>query len=281
MAMFDNLFTPVLLSTILSSTAVGFTGATSTFRYAVVPPIVSLAIASLRISIQEYKDGTSTPIYKALLVALAFVTILQHLDSALLSRWTFESQGPTSGAGGHRDIRTVTTAYSIRPKHDHAPAAKPNDTWLQRFLFGFARCFDWRFPATPWEVNHTPKFIPSQPSHIPSKGQFLYWTSGRILICLLALDVLGVMRRDTSQNEVLFSQSKIQLFSRLSEVTAEELPVRVLAAILQWSGAIVILQIIYDVTAFLFVGLSFSSVERWPPLFGTWSECWSLRQFWG
>ena len=116
---------------------------------------------------------------------------------------------------------------------------------------------------------------------VPTRAQFLYLSARRCLISLFIVDVISFMGRDATLNSVNFAQNRIPFFARLRSVTTEEILLRVISSVLHWVTFVFLLQALYDIAAILIIALGFGRIERWPPLFNRWTECWSVRQFWG
>ena len=233
-----------------------------------------LACMLLALRTVQVKDESTPPLYMSMLMGSTATMVMQYLDSVLLSRWTYEAQGPTSALGGQTSLR--------RPSDAQQHGKKPRSgTVVERLVFGWEEAFRSRSAGTPWEVNHVPKFFPEKPDLVPSRAQFLYWTSRRCVISFLVVDVISFLGRDATSNAVNFASSRIPFFSRLQDVTAEELILRLVSSVLNWVTFVYLLQALYDITAVVVIGLGFGRIERWPPLFDSWKECWSVRNFWG
>lgn len=116
---------------------------------------------------------------------------------------------------------------------------------------------------------------------IPTKMQFLYRIAKDVQLSVLFLDVISFMGRDVSINSVYFASSQIPFFTRLRDVTVEEVILRLFASLMPWLVTICLLQVMYDGAAIMVIALGLGRIERWPTLINAWTECWSVRQFWG
>ena len=250
----------------------GFTSQHSLLRPLGFIPMLGCLQSALRIVQQQHHKDINT-MCMSLLMAGTVCMVLQYLDAALLSRWTYETQGPTSAAGGQKHLRSAT---GIAQRKDQTRFANT----LSRLKFGWEEAFRARSTRTPWEVNHVPDFMRGQ-SSIPTKRQFLGWNTVQSLISLLFLDVIGLLGRDASMNSVNFAANRVPFFSRLPQVTTDEMITRLITSLMHWVAAIFLLQVLYDGFAILVIALNLGRVERWPPLFGRWTDCWSIRQYWG
>ena len=200
--------------------------------------------------------------------------LMHYLDSALLSRWSYEAQGPTAPYGGQSILRIPK---QTREKEKRLETA----SLFRRLQYGWDESLRTRSAGTPWAISHIPPFYKDDSRRLPTKAEFVYWSLRRCVICLILVDVVCYMGRDTSQNALIFNSSRIALFSRLQNVTAEELILRVIASLLHWIVTTLYLHAIYDGVAAAVIGLDFGRMERWPPLYGSVTELYSVRQFWG
>ena len=269
---FSHPTTPFISSLGLFVLTLGFTSQHSLLRYLGFIPM--LACMQLALHTARVKDESTQPLYMSILMNSTTTMVMQYLDSVLLSCWTYEAQGPTSALGGQTNLRKPSDLQH----HGKYPRS---GTVVERLVFGWEEAFRSRSARTPWEVNHVPKFFPEEPDLVPSKAQFLYWTSVRCIISFLVVDVISFLGRDATSNSINFASSRIPFFSRLRDVTAEELFLRLVSSALNWVTVVYLLQALYDTAAVVVIGLGLGRIERWPPLFNSWKECWSVRNFWG
>ena len=263
---------PFALSLSICVLVLGFMCENSPLRALGLIPMLGCVQLALRIV--RTKDDTSYSLYMSMVMGSTVSLVMQYLDSVLLSRWSYEAQGPTSALGGQRNLRTRSGAA----RDDGRRSARIS---FSRLVFGWEETFRARSTRTPWEVKNVPKFFPDRPKMVPTRAQFLYLSARRCLISLLIVDVISFMGRDATSNSVNFANSRIPFFARLQSVTIEEIVLRVLSSVLHWVTFVFLLQAIYDIAAIIIIALGFGRIERWPPLFNSWTECWSVRQFWG
>ena len=263
---------PFALSLSICVLVLGFTSQNSPLRTLGLIPMLGCMQLALRII--RIKDDTTNQLYMSMLMGSTASMVMQYLDSVLLSRWTYEAQGPTSALGGQTKLRTLS---GVSQQEGRRSAG----TFFSRLVFGWEESFRARSTRTPWEVKHVPKFFPDRPEMVPTRPQFLYLSARRCLISLFIVDVISFMGRDATLNSVNFAQSRIPFFARLQSVTTEEIVLRVISSVLHWVVFVFLLQALYDIAGFIIIALGFGRIERWPPLFNRWTECWSVRQFWG
>ena len=263
---------PFALSLSLYVLVLGFTSENSCLRALGLIPMLGCMQLALRIV--RIKDDTTNPLYMSMLIGSTATMVMQYLDSVLLSRWSYEARGPTSALGGQTKLRTLGGAT----QHEGRRSAGMS---FSRLVFGWEETFRSRSARTPWEVKNVPKFFPNRPEVVPTRAEFLYLSARRCLISLFIVDVISFMGRDATSNSVNFAQSRIPLFARLQSVTTEEIVLRVISSVLHWVTFVFLLQALYDLAAIVIIALGLGRIERWPPLFNRWTECWSVRQFWG
>ena len=220
--------------------------------------------------------GNINPIYMSVFYGSTTSMLMQYLDAVLLSRWSYEAQGPTSGLGGQNPLRTPRDATLRKDSSVQGTRA-----FFSRLKFGWEESFRARSASTPWQINRVPKFFPDHPEMVPTKTQFLYRSAQEFLLSLVFLDALKLMGRDTSMTAIYFAPTRVPFFTRLQDVTVEEATVRLIASVMHWVTIKCLLQLMYDGAAILIIASDLGRIERWPPLYGAWTECWSIRQFWG
>ncbi|KAL8741836.1 MAG: hypothetical protein Q9184_008338 [Pyrenodesmia sp. 2 TL-2023] len=255
----------------------GFTSQDSPLRPLGLAPMLAYVYLALRTS--QTHRATTHQLYLSMLTGSTASMALQYLDSALLSRWTYTARGPTSALGGQKNLR-----HSDETGHHHCHRSAGHTAFSSswsRLVFGWEEAFRARSARSPWEVKNVPSFDPGHPDAVPTKAQFLRRTALRALLSLFVVDVIGYLGRDASMNAVHFARGRIPVFARWRSVTGEELVLRLVSSVLNWATFVCLLQALYDGAAIAVMGLGWGRIERWPPLFNRWTECWSVRRFWG
>lgn len=263
-----------------TSTVVGFTEHDSLLRLGAMAPMLLAAYSQLT------EERVQHPIARPFLGAASVFLVVMYVDAALLSRWAFETKGPTSSLGGldpalgrsgQGKVQDSTKGSEITEQRSKSVVA--------RLRFGFYVALQSRFPCTPWGVKHTQSFLSSE---VPSRVSFITTTLLKITICTLILRMCSSLG-DSSQNAVLFSSVKVPLIGNIIDPSAgwsscidwEELHIRLLAVLGYWTVQYLIINLLYDCIAVFSVALHITEVDVWPPVFGRGDEAWSLRQFWG
>ncbi|KAG9237506.1 membrane bound O-acyl transferase family-domain-containing protein [Amylocarpus encephaloides] len=151
--------------------------------------------------------------------------------------------------------------------------------FMQRFMFGLNKVNSQRNVGSAYEI--VPPFSSKDPAYVPSRRAFLMWVGAKALGAYILLDVMTSGEADVSKTPILFAADKVFLFSRLGDVTLEELKLRASVSIGHWIGSYLVLQLFHSSLAFGTVALGFYEPKSWPPLFNSFSTVWSLRQYWG
>ncbi|KAI0409013.1 membrane bound O-acyl transferase family-domain-containing protein [Xylaria palmicola] len=100
-----------------------------------------------------------------------------------------------------------------------------------------------------------------------------------IVGCYFILDLMDITS-DPATTAKFFSLSKVGFFSRLSDVSVEEVFMRYFAAITFGVGLIAVQRDVYSMVAFFSVAAGLQDPADWPPFNGPLSETYSLRVFW-
>ena len=258
----------LLVEIILTFYALGFTAANSTIRLAIFPLMTAIVCSTVSSNPNEISNSRSL---SAAICGGTAGNILQYLDYALLSQWSYEAQGPTSAQSGQHNVKE-TPATKKR-------TSKTQNLW-GRASFGLFAITASRLPNTPWEVKNTPSFYSDNPNRVPSRFQFLLKSALTLAACLLVLD-LSSFSGDNEQNPVLYSWSRVPFFARLEDVSVEEIATRAMATFAMWVVGYCIVQALYCTVSFVCVACGLTAVEAWRPIFGSLTACWSVRSFWG
>ena len=218
----------------------------------------------------------STTLWASLLATNASTYVLQCLDLALLDQWNFDDGGPVQKT---RDPRKSSMVEAVERKRKKVPSCRDGTTW-ERLCFGLNATLSPRHLNTPYQVKNVPAWSSASSEHIPSRENFLWRTAFIVLFGYMILDLCS-LGAQPERNAIMFSSDKVGFFSRLGYLGTEENTVRVLTALVQWLHMYCVLRVIYGLSSFLAVGSGISEVEDWAPPFGSLSEAYSIRRFWG
>ncbi|KAL7787168.1 membrane bound O-acyl transferase family domain-containing protein [Trichoderma ceciliae] len=245
---------------------VGFTSANSFLRPLLLPLMAALVSYALVFNKEAIAHkGTWT-----LINMNTSGLFLQYLDVGLISRWTYSTYGPTSSLGGQPNAN-LSIADRKRPRQQ-------SSNLLPRLQWGFTTATSWRAPATLWEVKGTPHF-----AKLPSRRHFIIRKTISLIWSLLVLDMMSLMggQPDAEANAAKFSWDKVRILTRLGEVSRNEVILRTIVVYIRWVAIYYYIQAFYCSLAILCVMVGISPVERWPPLFGSVSEMYTIRNTWG
>lgn len=256
-----------ILQKSLLACMIGFTSPSSLLRIAVLP--VPFILGSLILQTTAL-DGLNSNIGAVISALIMFLEGGVYLDQVVLSRWSFEAKGPTQFFPSKDPDQKKTAGRG-------AAKRLVSDSAWSRFLFGLETSVSWRHLNTPWEVNGCPQFSGKK---TPSRTRFLAQAIAFFANSYLFLDFLLIAGKLNPPDINLFTPDKVPVFTRLGAMTAEDILNRVVTTVMHWAGTYCLLQAIYLFPAVLFVALG-SEVKNWRPTFGSPSELYTVRKFWG
>lgn len=267
----DSLTAPGLISLQVAILAVilGFTTRSSIFRPGAFPLMVFLTYFQL-----PHVKHLDHPLYRAFLGATGVYVIILYIDTALLHRWTFEAEGPTSPIGGLKPVE-----YRVLEKRKSGPSEVIGDA-LDRLRFGLGIALQCRFPATKWPVKNIPPFSRTDPGYVPRKREFLRDMMIKWGAFVLILDLVHLISNDDDKS-LTFSSTRIPFFARLVDMSWKELSTRIITVIAYWTIQFIVIEVMYGTFAIAAVALGITAVNAWPPVFGSLGDSYTLRQFWG
>ncbi|KAL8686046.1 MAG: hypothetical protein Q9224_005569 [Gallowayella concinna] len=256
-----------LLQTTINATVVGFVAPSSIFRLALLPVIVWSVYEVLPICL----EATGTILWGALAGSFSISSLIQYIDTALLSRWSADSRAPTHIVKGG--------TYDNTSREQRQPVKTPAPTKWQRLKFGYQISVSTRKVGTPYQVKGISPFSTEDPPHLPSRGAFLLTKATTLMASYLLLD-LSNLANQPEQNQTLYHPSRIS-WTNPDNFAPEQLLVRSVTALGFWLNLYCIIQFYMGAFAFFMVGIGVSRVEYWPPSFGPMSEAYTVRRFWG
>ena len=254
-----------LLQSSINAIVVGFTSPSSFLPLAFLPLIIYCVYVALPVCL----DATGTILGASLAGAFSISTLLQYIDTALLSRWSADVQGPKFSSG---------TYHVPAKRQGHTPANSLLNSW-QRLQFGFQLSVSTRKVGTPYQVKGLSPFSTRDPQSLPSRGSFLASKLFQCLISYLILD-LSTLASQPDLNQVLYHHARISWRS-LDNLTTEHLAIRVATTLGFWLNVYCVIQCYMGFFALIAVGFGVSKVKYWPPGFGPMSEAYTIRRFWG
>ena len=256
----------LLLENLVIIFILGFTSADSILRPAVLPLLLACA----------WKVALTGPgtIHRKVWAALVFGHIilnsLVYVESALISKWTFEAQGPTLSAGPE----PLHATHANRKNHD--------GSFWERCRFGFFVITSTRNTGRSNFVKNTPPFSSDNPNYIPSRAAFLYKKAIIIILSFLILDLASQGGQPLEYNTVNFSAETVPIFKGNGDsLTFEKITLRLLIVLACWVCAYALISAYHGLTSSVLVALGIKDVCLYRPHFGPIGEAYSVRQFWG
>lgn len=262
--LFSHPVTLYFLQTSLMAVVLGFTAPNSAIRPLAFPVLLTLTwlhVSTCSARIQNvcwatFMSGTNAS------------NVFQYIETSLLSRWNFESQGPQrpttkSGPAKNDQRRLISTSW-------------------QRLRFGFYATFSYRYCGTPYEVKNVPPFSFTDHRYVPLRRTFLSRSLTNYILAYLIMDALTSFRgTDTEASRSLYTADKVPFFSRLKFVTLEEITVRIVTTVIFWGASYITMWLFLAPPQILGVALGLTDVSWWRPLMGPITSAYSIRQFWG
>ncbi len=279
MISFQNLLTDIIrspwifvvVSGPIFAYGAGFTSANSPQRY-VVFLILCLYVWTTLASFRTYVQGTGY--WPGIFAVWIFALPLTYFDRVIYRKWTFEDRHTIFSTTFDRDAKKDAQG----PVGETA-TADTEDSIGSRFAFGNAVNGTVRGPGTPWEVKGLPQFSSSDPQWVPSPFQFIMWKVAILTGCFFLNDYMVKLK--STQDRKMFQPSLVPFFTRIGEVTQEEVWTRLVVGVTTWTAAYCLLQVILGIPAIVGICLKPGSVQEWPPAFGPILEAYTVRGFWG
>lgn len=251
----------VIIEIILSILAVGFTSPNSTLRKVALFPVLYCMVTCVS-NCMEYMVRTP---WASLLGGGAVTVLYQYIDVALINKWSFSCGKPTG---------SLAKPSSTKPENKILTRTHNLDTICNRLRFGLSVSTNYRLINTPYQVKNVP------PLSTRNKAVFLWRKATVITVSYLLLDLIN-SSADPAISLKYFTPGKVPIFSRLRDVTAEELVIRTFTALAAAISLNCVQGGIYSLFAILSVGAGISAADDWPPFYGSPSEAYTLRRFWG
>ncbi|KAH8776175.1 hypothetical protein BGZ57DRAFT_953307 [Hyaloscypha finlandica] len=216
--------------------------------------ILQLQLSNLRISSNAYANNHLT--------VHIWLTLLRSVDLLLLKK-----------------IHIIPTLNTSSALSFYRPNVSTNSR-ISRLWAAISLLLSARYIGTPWQISKIPHFSKSNLPYIPSRRAFLLRASVVFIITYLLCDSFNLLDRSEATSAA-FPAEHEQLFSRLSEVTIKELIARNVATF--WFAVVTVLFLtwVYNLFALVSVGSGLCPPAAWPPLFGSLSDAYTLRGFWG
>jgi hypothetical protein len=154
------------------------------------------------------------------------------------------------------------------------------DSSEDKAIAAWCLLFNLRNVNTSWSIKGLPTFSRDHPEHVPNKGEFLRRRIANIFITYLALDAIFASL-PAPKPEIDVPEYKQALFSRIGDITLEEIIARPITVLLPAFSIYGIFTVAYNIASVTAVFSGRSEPRNWPPLFGSFREAYTLRRFWG
>ncbi|MCJ1247107.1 hypothetical protein MMC30_004318 [Trapelia coarctata] len=249
---------------------IGFTSTSSIIRPAISPLILAISVYSL----PRCFDKVQHTIWLGILGGNSTASILQYIELAFLGRYAIEFGGPSNP---DRNLR-FKQGQEAKAK---AIRAKGHYTVWERIKFGVSSLSNHRLIGTLFEVSGVPPFSSKDPDYVPTRSEFLRRRSLTVLLCYLVIDLLGAAPHDPGMIATTYPAQLVPFFSRLGEVTVEQINMRFITSIMTWVSVYCIIHASHGVMATIGVASGLTEVKDWPPSFGSLGDAYTVRGFWG
>ena len=267
---------PIVFDLIVKITViltVAFTSSSSTLRHAILPILVVGAYPAVLYCSNVVHRNT----WAGFVCGDIVFGLLHYVEVALISKWSFEAQGPSSGA------KLLETPRKIQ--RDESQVRSKSLSWSQvweRLKFGYMVKTSSRNEGTPWVVKNIPPFSTKDARFVPSRRYFYWHKLAKIGFTFLFVDLLSQKSKPLEENAQLYSAKKVQIFTGdRNNLTMEQILIRLITVILYWISTAFVIDAVSDIFAVLSVALHIKGVEHYPPLFGPVREAYTIRRFWG
>ena len=174
---------------------------------------------------------------------------------------------PDAGDGNARDVAVRLTA------------GDDGDTLVSRCAFGYGVVSSGRMIDTAWEAKNVAPFSASDADYVPSRAATVARGIGTMVASLAVREV--TMEAQMSVDPGCIAQSRVRFLTRLDEVSRDEVLVRAVVVTLSWLNLYCVLQIIFSMRVIFMAALKLGEVRKLRPLFGSLSDAYTLRGFWG
>lgn len=252
----------------------GFTPSSSPVRIAVLG-LLGLCVWK---AILTCRDHIPRNPWAAFVAGYLATFLLHYTSTAVLSRWSFENQGPspiTAASEERQGAMSGNIDGKLRKRRTSNDGLRA--TFWDRLRFGLQVATSFRYIGTPYQVRNVPYFSASDPSYIPSRANFL---SRKATIFLLSFTVLDLINLGADPG-LDFSPETIPLFTRVRHITGQQLLTRLITTLGYGIAVCSFQQLVHSLTALIDVGFGFSKAESWRPLLGSPKEAYTVRRFWG
>jgi hypothetical protein len=154
-------------------------------------------------------------------------------------------------------------------------------SWTVPLRHATASLLDYRGINTPSPARNIPPFAEHDPTYTPSRDRLLVASIARNLLCAAGIVALGLYALPLPPNQQLTGARHQHLFTRLHEVSVEELCVRVGVVARFGARAVLFPLQMYSLACSCAMLHGVAPEPRaWPPLFGSLRHAYTVHGFW-
>ena len=244
--------TVVVASSMITTSTAAFTKRDSLLRY--VSFFMCLIIAWMALS--NFHDYVQTTGWSGRMLAGAVFTCpLVLFDRLLFRKWAF----------GQDFLGPIDLPDAEKKKQS-------------RWQFGYEVSASLRCVGSEKEAANVPYFSQENPTYIPSRSSFLL-RHASLVLGLYYLNTISVdMQLGADQS--LIVEKYVPFFSRISEVSVQEILNRIQISVSYWAAQYCLLQCLYSHVAIINVLLNPRELKFWRPMFGPIKSSYTIRRFW-
>lgn len=170
----------------------------------------------------------------------------------------------------------VNTKQANGARKPNGPRGIRRSKWtVKNLLAALSLLCNWRRIGTPWQISKIPPF--SQDRSVPSRGRLILKRLLFVVASFAVLDIYSGLRPDPSTFEV----GKVALFSRLGDISAAEATFRLVHTAGFFLSAVVGVYLLYAMITVVVLCTGLSTPASCPPMFGSLSDAYTIRGFWG
>ena len=134
--------------------------------------------------------------------------------------------------------------------------------------------------GSPYQARNVPPYSYSNPLYVPSRSAFLLKCASVVILCYLIIDTMSHLNQPLT-NPTTYAESHVAFFTKLQDITTDELVTRTMTSIFYWVGIYVIVQGYYSGLAFPSVASGLDHPGLWRPFNGSLSQAHTIRGGWG
>ena len=216
--------------------------------------------------IPNYLSYISRPPWAGFISGATLDGFLEYIEKVNLSQWSYVNYGPSPTKSDNRPSSTRQR--------------KQEGTTWERLKFGYWVALSTRYIGSPYQARNVPPYSYSNPSYIPSRSAFLLKRASIFILCYLVIDIMSQLNQPLT-NPTTYAEGSVPFFTRLQDITIDELVTRTMTTIFYWFGLYVIVQGYYSGLAFLSVASGLDHPGLWRPFNGPLSQAYTIRGFWG